>query len=260
MQLLIADQTYSIETWSKLAEWRLDHAYQRVPVELSQPFAFAPANEHGETLHRQIQFQRLNPLDRHAQSVVVTQIVELGMVFAFDCGDPQRLAPAVGIGSFARSPGERREPLQRRPPQIIVMGVHPEPIAVEPASHGAQEGLQFMPYPMIETRGRSRVSIPIECFGPHGFCCCQPGAEHQLGEVLVLLETSQDRPHLADHQLEHGDLLLEQMQHLLFQSAPSDEIENEDLALLTDAVDASDALLMAMGFQGTSKLISVLQN
>ena len=54
---------------------------------------------------------------------------------------------------------------------------------------------------------------------------------------------AQDRPDLADHQLEHGDLLVEQMQHLLLERAAGHEIEHEHLALLADAIDAADALL-----------------
>ena len=83
----------------------------------------------------------------------------------------------------------------------------------------------------------------VERFGPGGLRHLQPGAEHQLDEVAVLLDTPQDRTDLADHQLEHGDLLLEQMQHLLLQRAAGHQIEHEDLALLADAVDTADALL-----------------
>src|SRR4051794_6795072 len=43
----------------------------------------------------------------------------------------------------------------------------------------------------------------------------QPGVEHEVGEVAVLLDAAEDRPDLADHELEHRDLLVEQPQHLL---------------------------------------------
>ena len=71
----------------------------------------------------------------------------------------------------------------------------------------------------------------------------QPGVQHEIGELALLLEAAEDGADLADDQLEHRDLFLQQRQHLLLQRAARDQIEDEDLAVLADAVDAADALL-----------------
>src|SRR6516164_6716618 len=71
----------------------------------------------------------------------------------------------------------------------------------------------------------------------------QPGVQHQLREIAILIETAKDRSHFAHHELEHRDFLVEQMKKLLLQRAASHEVEDEQLALLADAIDASNALL-----------------
>src|SRR4051812_3583066 len=71
----------------------------------------------------------------------------------------------------------------------------------------------------------------------------QPSVEHELGEVAVLLNAAEDRADLADHQLEHRYLLVQQLQQLLLERVAGDEVEHEDLAALPDAIDAPDALL-----------------
>jgi hypothetical protein len=50
---------------------------------------------HVETLHRHVKVQRLNPFDGDAKGVIVTQIVELGAIFALDRLDPQHLSTPV---------------------------------------------------------------------------------------------------------------------------------------------------------------------
>ena len=58
-------------------------------------------DQHLVAMHRGEERQSLHPVDRHPQSVVVAQIVELGGVFALDGGDPHGLALAVGLRLFA---------------------------------------------------------------------------------------------------------------------------------------------------------------
>jgi hypothetical protein len=80
-----------------------------MPVELDQPLALAPADQHVEALHRHIEVQRLNPFDGHAQGVVVAQIVELGAVLALDGLDTQLLAPSIAsVSAVLASPRPAR--------------------------------------------------------------------------------------------------------------------------------------------------------
>ena len=71
----------------------------------------------------------------------------------------------------------------------------------------------------------------------------QPRIEHEVGEFAVLLEAPQDCPHFSDHEFEHRYLLVEEAQDLLLQGVAGNEVKNENLALLADAIDPSDALL-----------------
>jgi hypothetical protein len=82
----------------------------------------------------------------------------------------------------------------------------------------------------------------VERFGTACLGRAQPSLEHQVGEIAILVETAEDRPDLPDHQLEHRDFLVEQREDLLFKRAAGDKVEHVDLAPLTDAVDASNAL------------------
>ena len=71
----------------------------------------------------------------------------------------------------------------------------------------------------------------------------EPGVERQFGEVTFLAQSAEDGADLADDQLKHGDLLLEQRQQLILQRSARDEVEHEDLPMLADAVDTANALL-----------------
>ena len=106
VQFLVADQTYPTETQTPVARRRFGQPGRGVPVELDQSFAFSPPDHHFQALHRHEQFQRLDPLRRHAQRVIVAQVVELGAVFAFD-----------GRRPAATRAGDRRPPFLRRGPQ-----------------------------------------------------------------------------------------------------------------------------------------------
>src|SRR2546421_190818 len=69
------------------------------------------------------------------------------------------------------------------------------------------------------------------------------GIEHEPGEIAIVLEAAKNRPHFADHELEHGDLLVQELQNPLLQRIAGHEVEHEYLALLADSIDAPDALL-----------------
>src|SRR5262249_15654968 len=71
----------------------------------------------------------------------------------------------------------------------------------------------------------------------------QPSIEHEPGEIAIVLEAAKNRPHFADHELEHGDLLVQELKNPLLQRIAGHEIEHKYLALLADSIDASDALL-----------------
>ena len=88
----------------------------------------------------------------------------------------------------------------------------------------------------------------------------QPGAEHQLGEVAFLFDTAEDGADLADHQLEHRDLLLEQREHLLLQGAAVTRLNTNTSRCWPMRSMRPMRCSIAIGFHGTSKLTSVLQN
>lgn len=89
VQFIVADETYPTETQTPVARRRLGQPGDRVPVELDPSFAFSSPDHHVQALHRHEQLQRLDPLRRHAQRVIVAQVVELGVVFAPDGRHPQ---------------------------------------------------------------------------------------------------------------------------------------------------------------------------
>src|SRR3989441_2191151 len=60
----------------------------------------------------------------------------------------------------------------------------------------------------------------------------QPSIEHEPGEIAIVLEAAKNRPHFADHELEHGDLLVQELQNPLLQRIAGHEIEHKYLALL----------------------------
>ena len=88
VQFLVADQTHPLETKSPVARRRFGQPGRGVPVELDQSFALSSPDHHLQALYRREQFQRLDPLRRHAQRVIVAQVVELGMVFTLDARHP----------------------------------------------------------------------------------------------------------------------------------------------------------------------------
>lgn len=71
VQFLVADQTYPTETQTPVARRRLGQAGDWVPVELDPSFAFSSPDHHVQALHRHEQFQRLDPLRRNTQRVIV---------------------------------------------------------------------------------------------------------------------------------------------------------------------------------------------
>src|SRR6516165_9875716 len=106
-----------------------------------------------------------------------------------------------------------------------------------------QGGVQGLGALVVLPRPLHAAAERVERLGAARFGRAQPSIEHQVGEIAILGEAAQDRPHLADHEFEHRELLIEQMQDLLLQGATGHEVEHEHLALLADAIDASDALL-----------------
>ena len=87
------------------------------------------------------------------------------------------------------------------------------------------------------------VAECIECRHAAGLARLEPCIEDEIWELAFFFDIADDGADLADHQLKHRDLLLEQSQHLLLKGAARNEIEYEHLARLTDTVDAADPLL-----------------
>src|SRR4051794_8910435 len=71
----------------------------------------------------------------------------------------------------------------------------------------------------------------------------QPSLQHERGKLLLLVDLAQDRADLAHHQLEHVDLFIEDAQHRILDRPRGDQVEDEHLTGLADAVDAPHALL-----------------
>src|ERR1700747_138536 len=101
MQMIVADPARPPDPWSPITRRCLDHANGRMPVDVDDPFALPPFNQHVIAMHRSEERQSLHPIDDYPQSVIVAQIIELCSIFALDGGNPHGLALAVGLGLFA---------------------------------------------------------------------------------------------------------------------------------------------------------------
>src|SRR6266566_3084413 len=108
------------------------------------------------------------------------------------------------------------------------------------AEQGLVQGLGAL---VVLSRALQAATEGVERLVAAGFGRAQPGIEHEVGEIAILVEAAQDGPHLADHELEHGDLLIQKSKNVLLQRVAGDEVEHEYFALLANAIDASDALL-----------------
>ena len=71
MQTIVADQTRPPISQSPVAGWRLDHADGRMPVDVDDPFALAPFDQHIVAMHGGEEYQPLYPIDARPQSVIV---------------------------------------------------------------------------------------------------------------------------------------------------------------------------------------------
>jgi len=152
MQLLIANKAGPAEAKAPIA-WRpFGKPDQRMPIQLDQTLPFAPPDRHGKALPRHKQIQRLNPLDGKLQGIVAAQIVELGVIFAFDRRHPQRLTLAVGFGFLALGAAQRGKPLQRCGVQIVVIGMHAIAVALQAAAHGAQKRAKLVADTVFQKR------------------------------------------------------------------------------------------------------------
>src|SRR5437764_1383214 len=79
--------------------------------------------------------------------------------------------------------------------------------------------------------------------GPAGLGRVEPGIEGKVREVALLSQAAEDGADLADDQLEHEDLLLEQRQQLILERSTRHQIEYENFSMLADAIDPADPLL-----------------
>ena len=112
VQLVVADEAGRLAAEAGLAKRGFGRPDQRMPVEPNDPLALAAPDQHLETLNRDVEVERLNPLDCDPQRIVVAQVVELGAIFALDGLDPQGLAPTIGFRPLSLRTRERREPLE----------------------------------------------------------------------------------------------------------------------------------------------------
>src|SRR6516225_1098697 len=108
VQLVVAYEASPLAAEASLAKRRFGGPDQRMPVEPNDPLALAAPDQHLETLHRDVEIERLNPIDGDAQRIVVAQVVELGAIFALDSLDAQGLAPTIGLCPVSLRTRQRR--------------------------------------------------------------------------------------------------------------------------------------------------------
>src|SRR6516165_5067932 len=98
METVVADEAGALEGETMIQRRWLGETNRRMPIELHEPLALPSLDQNLVALDRHEQFQSLNPLDRHAQGIIVTKVIDLGDVFALDGCDPHGLPPAVRLG------------------------------------------------------------------------------------------------------------------------------------------------------------------
>src|ERR1700680_4534201 len=91
MEMVVADQARALQPETPIARRRLHHASRWMPIDSHDALALASFDQHLVTMHRGEEDQPLHPINGHSQSVVVTQIIELGGIFALDGDHPHRL-------------------------------------------------------------------------------------------------------------------------------------------------------------------------
>src|SRR5438552_1240442 len=77
VEAVVADEARALQAEPPVATQQLREARRRVPVKPHQPLAFPALDQDLVTLDGHEQFQPLYPFDRHAQRVVMAQVVEL---------------------------------------------------------------------------------------------------------------------------------------------------------------------------------------
>ena len=83
----------------------------------------------------------------------------------------------------------------------------------------------------------------IKGLGSSRLCRVEPCVQYECGEIALFFKPAENSPDFSHHQLEHRDLLVQQLQHLLLQGAARHQIEDEHFPILTDTIDTADALL-----------------
>jgi hypothetical protein len=137
MQRLVAHHARASRGVAKFGKQRFQLPRRRVPVQMHDAFALAPADQQLEPLHLHGEIQRLHPFDDDAQRVFVAEVVELGLVFAPDRLDPLLLTPPPVIG--------RRQCCEPTPGlalQLVVIVVQPLLVARQAPAQAAGERLQ----------------------------------------------------------------------------------------------------------------------
>ena len=201
-------------------------------------------------------------------------------------GDAHHLAvrsPASSRAAAGRRPAARPRPRRRRSPprsrggtlpaasrgvpSVAVVSMsqraHPAPSLTAPARSGrrrcGRRGCAARRYASLASSRRSpsssmrrREVVRVGRLGP------QVG-DHVL-ELALVVQVAQDHVDLADDQLEHVELGLEQVQHRRLDGAGGDQVEDVDVVGLADAAEPADALLDRIGFQGRSKLQTAWAN
>src|SRR5262245_17049460 len=149
MKMIVADQARPAARHSPISWRRIDHANGGMPIDADDPFALAPLDQYVVAMDRGEECQSLHPIYTHPQRVIVAQIVEFGGIFVLDGGDPHGLALAVGLRLFAGRRPQRGKFHLRGPAKIVVILVNPSAVAVEPAAHRVEEGLEIAPHVIL---------------------------------------------------------------------------------------------------------------
>ena len=75
MQTIVANEARPPAPQSPIAGRLFDHPNGRMPVDVDDPFALAPLDQHVVAAHGSEECQSLHPVDSHSQSVIAAQIV-----------------------------------------------------------------------------------------------------------------------------------------------------------------------------------------
>ena len=110
VQLVVAHQARVIKAQTPIARGWFQLSDRRVPVDHDSSLTLATTNQDGKALHRNVKVKPLLPLYNNPRRIVVAQIVELGLIFALDCGHSLLFSFPLRLRLFPSRSSQRRQP------------------------------------------------------------------------------------------------------------------------------------------------------